>query len=396
MDWIDSAQAALRQAGVDAWLLYDFRGSNPIARRRIAPLLDGGVASRRVALLVPAEGAPVLLVHAIERGSIPPLPFEVRGYTSRDSLEAALRELVRGRARVAMEYSPHGDNTYVGTVDAGTVELVRSFGVEVVSSGDVAQTLEVWTPAQLDQHLDAAEAVLAAKERAFGFLGERLALGADVRETEVQRIIAEHFDESGLIYDHPPNVSFGAHTGDPHYVPRAGQDATLRAGQVVLIDLWARLPDEGAPYADVTWMGACGAPSPALTGAFEAVIEARDGAFRAIADAYQQGRHPEGREIDRVARDLLAARGFGDDAFLHRTGHSLGSRHTHGDAAHLDDFEMRERRRLVPGLGLTIEPGVYLPDFGVRSEIDVVLEEDGPRATTDLQGALEVLPDPQR
>jgi Xaa-Pro aminopeptidase len=394
MDWIDTARAALAEAQLDAWLLYDFRGINPIAHARIAPLLDGGVGSRRVFLLVPVEGEPVLLVHAIERGSIPPLPFEVRAYSSRDSLERSLRELLAGRPRVAMEYSPHGDNPYVGTVDAGTVEMVRALGVEVRSSGEVAQALEVWTPRQIDAHLEAAEVVLEAKDRAFGFLGERLALGAEVHETEVQRVIVDFFGAHGLVFDHPPNVSFGAHAGDPHYVPRAGQDAVVRPGDVVLIDLWGKLDRDDAPYADVTWMGVCGEPSGELNEAFAAVIEARDAGVRAIAEAYASGRPPEGRAIDRVVRDLLAARGYGDDVFMHRTGHSLGTRHTHGDAAHLDDFETRERRRLIPGLGITIEPGVYFPHYGVRSEIDVLLESDGPRATTDLQGELERLPAP--
>ncbi len=395
VDWIATARAALRAADLDGWLLYDFRGSNPTARARIAPLLDGGVASRRVFLLVPREGEPVLLVHAIERGSIPPLPFEVRAYSGRASLEAELRALVAGHRRLAMEYSPNGDNPYVGAVDAGTLELVRSLGVEVVPSGDVAQALEVWSDAQIDAHLEAAEAVLAAKDRAFGFLRERVGLELPVTETEVQAVIVEAFAERGLVYDHPANVSFGAHAGDPHYVPRAGQDATLRAGDVVLIDLWAKLPEADAPYADVTWMGVCGEPSAELLRAFEAVKDARDAAFRAIADAFADGRRPEGREIDRVARDLLAERGYGDDAFIHRTGHSLGTRRTHGEAVHLDDFETCDRRRLLPRLGVTIEPGVYFPHFGVRSEIDVLLEDDGARATTDLQEELERLPAPR-
>jgi len=392
MDWLPTAQAALQAEGLDAWLLYDFRGANPIAGKRIGPILAGGVASRRAFLLVPASGEPVLLVHAIERGSVPPQPFEVRSYTSRGSLEAAVRGLLAGRERVAMEYSPSGDNPYVGLVDAGTVELVRSLGVEVVSSGEVAQSLEVWTPAQLAAHLQAAEAVMGAKDRAFGFLGERLSLGREVHEIEVQAVIESYFHERGLVYDHPPDVSFGAHAGDPHYVPRRGADGVLAAGQVVLIDLWAKLDEEDAPYADATWMGVCGEPSAELTRAFEAVTAARDAAFRAIAEAIDAGVRPEGRAIDRVARDLLASRGYGDDAFIHRTGHSLGSRHTHGDAVHLDDFETRDRRRLLAGLGVTIEPGVYFPDFGVRSEIDVLVDEDGPRATTDLQDQLERLP----
>ncbi|MEJ2666065.1 MAG: M24 family metallopeptidase [Deinococcales bacterium] len=395
MDWLTTAQAALRADGLDAWLLYDFRGVNTVARARIAPILNGGVASRRVFLLVPAAGEPVLLVHAIERGSVPAQAFEVRAYSSRASLEAELRRLLTGRTRLAMEYSPAGDNPYVGIVDAGTVELVRSLGVEVASSGNVAQALETWSSAQVSAHLEAAEAVLAAKDRAFGFLAERLELGRPVRETEVQDVITQYFQERDLTFDHPPNVSFGAHAGDPHYVPRRGQDAVLAAGQVVLIDLWAKLAEDGAPYADVTWMGVCGEPDDELVRAFEAVKAARDAAFRAIAQAWDAGERPEGREIDRVARDLLASRGYGDEVFIHRTGHSLGTAHTHGDAVHLDDFETCDRRRLLTGLGLTIEPGVYFPDFGVRSEIDVLLEDDGPRATTDLQADLERLPVPR-
>lgn len=393
--WIPTARAALDDADLDAWLLYDFRGANPTARARIAPLLDGGVASRRIFLLVPRHREPVLLVHAIERGSIPALPFEVRAYSGRASLEQALAELLAGHRQVAMEYSPHGDNPYVGAVDAGTIELVRSLGVEVVSSGDVAQALEVWSGEQIEAHLEAAAVVLAAKDRAFGYLRERVGLDLAVRETEVQGVIVEAFGERGLVFDHAPNVSFGAHAGDPHYVPRTGQDAVLRAGDVVLIDLWAKLPYADAPYADVTWMGVAGAASAELERAFEAVRDARDAAFRAIAEAFGDGLRPEGRAIDRVARDLLASRGYGDDAFIHRTGHSLGTRRTHGEAVHLDDFETCDRRRLLPGIGVTIEPGVYYPHFGVRSEIDVLLEEDGARATTDLQAELERLPAPR-
>lgn len=395
MDWLPAARAALLAEGLDAWLLYDFRGANTIAAKRIAPVFAGGVASRRAFLLVPVVGDPVLLVHAIERGSLPLQPFEVRSYTSRDSLVAELRRLLAGHVRVAMEYSPNGDNPYVGRVDAGTVELVRSLGVEITSSGNVAQALEAWTPAQVSAHLDAAEAVLAAKDHAFGFLRERLALGRPVRETDTQQVIVQYFEERGLVFDHPPSVSFGPHAGDPHYAPRRGRDAALRRGEVILIDLWARLDEEDAPYADVTWMGVCGEASVEVARAFEAVTAARDAAFRAIAEAWDAGERPEGRAIDRVARDLLAGRGYGDDAFIHRTGHSLGSRHTHGDAVHLDDFETCDRRRLLAGLGLTIEPGVYMPSFGVRSEIDVLLEEEGPRVTTDLQSELERLPVPR-
>lgn len=421
MKQLGAVQSALEQAGLDAWLVYDFRGSNPVARPVLGPLLEGNIASRRVFLKVPVEGVPVLLVHAIEVGTLKPdLQVEVRSYSSRQSLDAALGELLAGCSRVAMEYSPGGDNPYVGTVDAGTLERVRGHGVEVVSSAEIAQSLELWDAAQLDQHLSAAGAVLDAKDAAFAFIAERLRAGAEVRETQVQRLIADNFDAGGFVYDHLATVSFGAHAGDPHYSPLSGaRDAVLREGEVVLVDLWCKVPQERAPYADITWMGVAGKPAPEVERAFGAVIAARDAAFRHVAKAYADGRWPTGAETDRAAREVLEEAGYGD-AFTHRTGHSLGVTAAHGLAAHLDDFETSDTRLLRPGLGFTIEPGVYLPTFGVRSEINVYIDHGvgagtggagpdgtgmdgtrtdgpgtdgpGPRATTDLQAELVVLP----
>lgn len=392
MTWLDDVQADLRRQHLDGWLIYDFRGSNPVARPVLDPLLEGNLASRRVFLMVPAEGKPTLLVHAIEEKSLlPGLPVSVRSYASRADLDAELGALLTGRSKIAMEYSPGGDNPYVGTVDAGTIERVRGLGVDVVSSGDVAQVLELWTPERLEDHLTAADVVMEAKNAAFAFLRSRFRDGAEVRESEVQRLIMEVFEGAGLETEHAPNVSFGAHAGDPHYHPIAGvRDAVLQPGEVVLIDLFAKVARPDAPYADVTWMGVAGEPTPELASAFAAVRDARDAAFRVIADAYAAGRWPEGAEADRAARAVLVAAGRGD-AFTHRTGHSLGARSTHGVAAHLDDFETADHRLLRPGLGVTIEPGVYYPHYGVRSEIDVVLADDGPHATTDLQAELERL-----
>lgn len=394
MDWIATARRELDRQGLDAWLLYDFRGSNPISGRFLGRLLTGpGFLSRRVFLRLPREGRPTLLVHAIERGSLPELPdVEVRAYSSREALERELRSLLADDARVAMEVSPMADIPYVSRVDAGTAELVRAQGVELCSSAELLQAFAAWTPRQLELHEAAAARVHEARDLAFAFLAERVAADREVRETEVQAVIVDHFEAHGLEIGHPPIVGFGAHAGDPHYAPEAGRDARLRPGDAVLVDLWAKLPEPEAPYADVTWMGCCGGPSVQLAEVWEVVREAREAAFTAIAEAYRHGRHPEGREIDRVAREVIAAHGYGD-AFLHRTGHSLGTRATHGDAAHLDDFETRDTRLLVPGLGLTIEPGIYLPEqgLGVRSEMDVYLEEDGPRATTGRQDALVVL-----
>lgn len=388
-DWITEAQAELQALGLAAWLLYDFRGSNRLAQ----PFLGlGHSLSRRVFLLVPPSGQPTLLVHAIERGSLPELPYRVESYSSRQSLEAALAQLVP-RGRVAMEYSPKGDIPYLAQVDAGTVELVRSLGAEVVSSGELLQRFGAWRAAQLAAHREAARHVLAAKDLAFEMLALRVHRGEAVRETEVQRLIASYFANEGLETGHPAIVAFGPHAGDPHYAPGPGRDAALQPGDAILIDLWAKLPGPENPYADITWMGACGQAGNELRRVWEVVKGARELAVDTIRAAYRAGRHPEGREIDRAAREFIAAAGYGE-AFIHRTGHSLGTRATHGDAAHLDDFETRDTRLLRPGLGVTIEPGVYLEAFGVRSEIDLYLAEDGPEVTTEAQLELIVLPLP--
>lgn len=390
MDWIETAQAELERQNLAGWLLYDFRGSNPVLRRFLEP--GGSLLSRRVFLFVPAAGTPIFLVHAIERGSLPRLPFELRAYSSRESLKEELKKMLP-QDRVALEYSPDNDIPYVSFVDAGTVDLLRSLQVEVVSSADLLQAFSAWTLHQLEAHLKAAEHVLQAKDVAFEFLSLQTQMGTTIFETTVQKVITDYFDSHGLLYDHPPIVGFGSHAGDPHYSPQAGADAALKPGDAILIDLWAKLPERSAPYADVTWMGCYGNPSAELKEVWETVRDARDLAVKTIRQAYDEGRYPQGREIDRAARDFIQSKGYGD-AFIHRTGHSLGSEHTHGEAVHLDDFETRDTRELRPGVAVTVEPGVYLQGFGVRSEINLVLEEAGPRVTTDEQRDLVVIPVP--
>lgn len=397
MNALSDVQGEMARVGIDGWLVYDFRGSNPVARPILDPLLKGNIASRRVFLMIPVAGQPTLLVHAIEFGTLradltSAMGVLARRYSSTESLDAELRRLLEGKPKVAMEYSPGGDNPYVGTVDAGTIERIRGLGVAVVSSGDIAQVMELWTQEQLDQHLSAAAAVMAAKDEALAYIAERRADGATVLETQVQQVISDSFDRGGFVYDHAATVGFAAHSGDPHYSPVPGvRDATLAEGDVVLLDLWCKSPQPRAPYADITWMGVVGEPSAAVQRAFDAVSAARDAAFRTVAEAYEQGRWPTGAEVDATARAVLVDAGFGE-AFTHRTGHSLGVKTAHGLAAHLDGFETLDQRQLRPGLGFTIEPGVYLPEFGVRSEINVYIDADGPRATTDLQAALEVIP----
>ena len=391
MNWLETAQKELDAQGLAGWLLYDFRGSNPIAKRFIG--LDNSFLTRRVFLYVPVSGRATLLVSSIEVASLPDLPYDVKSYSSRQDLETHLSMLLP-RAKVALEYSPMNNIPYVSYVDAGTLELIRSLGVEPVSSADILQSFSAWTQEQLKAHVEAVQHVLAAKDMAFEYISLRTQVKARVRETDVQRVMTDYFDAHGLHYDHPPIVAFGAHAADPHYSPNLGTDSELKVGDAVLMDVWAKLPHDEAPYADVTWMGCYEAPSEALLEVFEIVRDARDLAVKAIQDAYSQGRYPEGREIDRITRDYIASKGYAD-AFTHRTGHSLGHRHTHGDAAHLDDFETCDTRTLRPGLALTVEPGIYLKDFGVRSEINLVLNEKGPRLTTAAQQELIILPLPK-
>lgn len=373
----------MRRQGLAAWLIYDFRGSNPVAKRFMGL---SGLITRRVFLLVPARGRLTLLVHAIERGSLPALPYEIVAYSSRDSLEAELAELLPAD-RIAMEYSPRNDIPYLSFVDAGTVELVRELGSQPVSSGDLLQAFSAWSPEQLAAHERAAAVLYRAKDAAFVHLAEEASAGRTISESEVQKVIIAELRRGGLEFDHGPIVGFGENSGDPHYATPATGGRLLRRGDAILLDIFAKEPGDESPYADITWMGVYGEPSARLREVFEVVRDARDLAVATMRKAYDAGRHPEGREIDRVVRDRITSHGFGE-AFIHRTGHSLGMNGTHGDAVHLDDFETRDTRRLLPGIAVTVEPGVYLPEFGVRSEIDVVLEAVGPRVTTEPQREL--------
>ena len=388
MDWISVAQTELKRQQAAGWLIYDFRGTNPVAKRFLS--LGGGFLSRRVFLFVPPEGTPTLLVHAIEKGSLPDVPFDVKSYSSRQTLLESLQRMVP-QGRLLVETSPMNDIPYVSHVDAGTVDLLRSLGAEVMSSADLLQAFSTLSDEQVDMHLEAAKHVVRAKNTAFEFISLHSQMQRTIRETDVQKAITGYFDSHGLIYDHPPIVGFGPHASDPHYAPQAGSDAILQHNDVILIDLWAKLPREDAPYADITWMACYGEPSDDLKTVFEIVRDARDLAVNKIKEAFTAQRLPEGHEIDRAVRSFIESKGFGE-AFFHRTGHSIGTAHVHGEAVHLDDFETHDTRKLIPGVAITVEPGIYLNDFGVRSEINLVIEENGPRVTTEEQQELIIIP----
>ncbi|WP_242371601.1 M24 family metallopeptidase [Anaeromyxobacter sp. SG26] len=389
---LPALQRALAEAKLDAWLLYDFHGQNPTAVSAVG--LEGHMLTRRWFYLVPAAGEAVALVHAIELGSFPPeIPGRREKYASWASLLDALGRLLgalRPGARVAMEYFPKGAIPYLSRVDAGTLELVRTFGVEVVSSAELVQRfLCRWDAAQVESHRRALAAIDAAKDAAFARIGEAHRAGETLLETDVQAFLMERFAAAGLETDHPPIVAVNAHAGDPHYEPSERTPTPIRPGDLVLIDLWARGTGPRDVYADITWVGYCGErPPERLVRIFRVTADARDAGLAALERAHREGKTLQGWEVDRVVRDHIAAQGFGEK-FVHRTGHSIGLS-VHGDGANLDDLETHDTRPLVPGLGFSIEPGIYLPEegLGVRSEIDVFLADDGPKVFSKIQREL--------
>jgi Xaa-Pro aminopeptidase len=367
---VTAVQRALRAEALDGWLLYDFHGSNPIATQLAAR--DGAhMSTRRWYYLIPAEGEPRGLVHAIESHNLDRLPGRKQAYAGREQLERGLDELLSGVRRVAMEYSPAGAIPYLSRVDAGTAEAIRARGVDIVSSGDLVQQFAAaWTPAQLASHLAASEALYRIKDRAFEVASAALKSGASLNEYQLQQQMVGWFGEEGLVSDSAPVVAIGANAGDPHYLPTANGSRPIVPDEVLLLDLWGKKTQPGSVFADITWVGMTADRVPdAPRQAFKAIVDARDAAVRAVEDAAQAGRDIRGYEVDRAARAVLVGAGFGAH-ILHRTGHSLGE-DVHGNGVHMDDYETHDERRVLPGTGFTVEPGLYFDTFGVRTEINV-------------------------
>jgi Xaa-Pro dipeptidase len=386
---VAAAQSALREEGLDGWLLYDFRGQNGIAAE-LAGLDAGRKATRRWFWFVPVEGEPAALVSAVEQHVLE-VPGSRIVYRSWRELEAALADLLRGRRRVAMEVSPGAAVPVVGRVDWGTVELVRSLGVEVATSANLVQLFAArWTAAQVALHERAAAGVSRAKDELFTWLSG--VLGATT-ESEAQEFLLERLATAGLETRYPPCVAVDDHAADPHFeTARGPDDRTVGLGSLVLVDVWGKLKGEvDAVYADITWMAWAGPEPPArVVEVWQAVKAARDAAAETVADAIAAGRPLHGFEVDQAARGVIEAAGYGDGV-LHRTGHSLGTE-VHGNGVNMDDLETRDERRVVAGLGFTIEPGIYLPgELGMRSEINMVVEPGRARVTTEPQQELVLL-----
>jgi Xaa-Pro aminopeptidase len=366
-------QAALADAGLDGWLLYDFQSTNPIAGGSLGLR---GMVTRRIFAFVPREGEPVAVTHNIEQGPWRDWPSEWKRerYSTWRALEGALSKLVAGK-RVAMEYSPGDAVPYLDRIPAGVLEMVRSAGAHVTSSADlVSRFYAVWSADQLASHLRAAEVVADVARQAMALAGSRAKEGSPVREDELQSWISDRFTSAGLEFDHPAIVGAGANAADPHYSPSAKRPRSIERGEILLIDLWAREPN--GVYADQTWMGVLGEPSDRATRVWEAVRDARDAAIALVRQSVGSGEPLRGGDVDDAARKVITERGFGE-YFTHRTGHSIDPRQLHGSGPHIDNFETREERLLIPGVGFSIEPGIYITgEIGMRSEVNAYIDSE--------------------
>jgi Xaa-Pro aminopeptidase len=372
---LSAVQQAIREFGFDGWLLYDFRGSNPLARR-VLHFNESAMLSRRWFYWIPAIGEPKKLVHRIETGALDHLPGEKTVYLAWDEFEWGVASLVRGSGRIAMEYSQRNAIPYISRIDAGTYELVRSYGVEIESSGDLVQKFEAtWTDQQWRLHLEACRHTDSAYERAWSYIVERVQREGSVRETEVQRVIMDHFHAHGLTTAHPPIVGVNEHSGDPHYEPSLTHDGIIRKNDFVLIDLWAKVNHPDGVYSDLTRVGFVGETVPAkYERIFQIVAAARDAAIQLVRERMASGEPLHGWEVDHVTRNVIQEAGYGDK-FIHRTGHNIG-RETHGNGANMDSLETRDMRLVLPRTCFSIEPGIYLPEFGCRSEVNVYIDEN--------------------
>lgn len=369
-------QDALSQEGLDGWLFYDFRQSNPIAYQ-ILGLSQQVFYSRRWFYFVPTHGEPTALVSSVEAHVLRTLPGQHLIFRTWQEMREHLATLLSPGLRVAMEYSPLNAIPYIARVDAGTVELVRSYGVEVLSSANISQRFVAQlSQEQLEGHREAGRRLIAAKDQLFAQLGEDLRQGMPLDEYSVQQRFAALIQEQGLALADAPLVAVNGNASNPHYLPGALSNAPIQRGDLVLFDFWAHLPGPGAIFADYTWMGFAGTREeiPARQReVFELVRQARDAGVAFVRQQLTSGKPVRGCEVDDVVRKIIADAGYGP-YFVHRTGHNIGTS-DHGNGANLDNFETQDERQLLPATCCSVEPGIYLPEFGVRSEINLVIHE---------------------
>jgi Xaa-Pro dipeptidase len=384
---IERIQQSLRDDGLGGWLFFDHHRRDPLAYR-ILGVPDSVGATRRWYYLIPSSGEPRKLVHRIESGALDSLPGIMGTYASWTEQQNRLKALLTGIGTIAMQYSPNCAIPYVYMVDGGTLELIRACDVAVVSSADLVQEFEaVWTETQFEMHIEAGEIVDRVRRESFELITERLNTGIAVTEFDVQQFILRRFEELGVETDHGPIVAINAHASDPHYEPNCDKYSHIRRGDVVLIDLWAKrkLPD--AVYYDVTWTGFCGESVPdQVQKVFEIVRDAREKACQFVIAKATSRDTVCGFEVDDVARGYITEKGYGD-YFFHRTGHSIGT-NVHGTGANMDNLESHDDRRVIPGTCFSVEPGIYLEDFGIRSEVNVFAGTGYAKVTGEQQKRL--------
>jgi Xaa-Pro dipeptidase len=383
MPEIEAIQRALQKQKLDGWLFYDILHRDPIAYRVLG--LGHTVAKRRWFYMIPAKGAPRKLVHRIEAGTLDRLPGEKILYASAGELEKNLKRLVGREKNVAMQYSPKNLIPYVSLVDAGTVELVRAQGCNVVSSADLVQEFEAsWTPEQLESHRAAGIEIDRITQAAFAEAARRVRAEEAFTEYDLQQWILGQFRASGITSDSPPIVAVGPHAGDPHYAPRERNSSAVRKGDLLLLDIWGKTLAPNSVYYDITWTGYMGRRVPAKYAKIFAIVrDARDAAIAFVQKRVKAGRAIEGWQVDRAAREVIRKAGYAK-YFVHRTGHNIGQE-VHGTGANMDGLETRDVRRVIPHTCFSVEPGIYLPEFGVRSEVNMYVEE----GRTEVTGAVQ-------
>jgi len=376
-------QSALREQGFDAWLFFDHHHRDPISYR-VLGLPASMMVTRRWFYVIPAQGEPSKLVHKIEAGHLDSLPGSKRQYAAWQELEENLKAMLAPYKTVAMQYSPNNRVFVISLVDGGTTELIRSFGTTIVSSGDlVAQFEATLSDDQIRSHFEARDGVDRVTAAAFQEIGRRVRNGG-THEFEMQQWIMEAFGREGLKTDDPPIVGVNAHSGDPHYEPRADRSMPIREGDWVLLDIWAKKDKPDSVYYDITWTGFVGqSPSEKQREVFKVVTGARDAGAEKVISSVAAGKSIAGWEVDRATRDHIKNAGFGD-YFIHRTGHSIAT-DIHANGANMDDLEVHDVRRILPNSCFSIEPGVYLPEFGIRSEINVLVRKGSAEVTGRIQ-----------
>jgi len=380
---LSEVQAELRKRGLDGWLFCDHHRRDPLAYRILG--LEAGMVTRRWFYFIPAQGTPQKLSHRIEAARLAALAGEQRLYSAWTELSDQLAGLLGSAKTIAMQYSPNNNIPYVALVDGGTLELVRGLGKEVVTSADLIQLFDArWSAEQRQMHLEAGKKVDEVMQQSFARIASHLGDNKEIDEYGLQQWILEQFAADGLETEDPPIVGVNQHSGDPHFEPQATGSSRIRAGDWVLLDMWAKLQKPGATYYDITWVGYVGAEPPEKHRAvFGVVREARDAAVRFVADAVKSGKLIRGFEVDDVARGVIRRHGYGD-AFIHRTGHSIGEE-IHSTGVNMDNLETHDEREIIPGICFSIEPGIYLPEFGVRLEVNVYVGEKEGGATGAVQ-----------